>query len=187
MNKRFCHDSFYAWFFFFFCSQFSLVDNFTLAWNGDLGQLPLRAHYRCDQKAAASHLSSIKVKSHFLLFAPLRCHQICQSSNNKSADEAPKRLNTRKNCSWWVCRDKICSILSESVCVCVSVCAPECECVWQSRKLSMNKWNNAHFGLMFGFNFDVWHMIGFCVLYTDLSLSKSTQCSANFMELWLYE
>lgn len=72
MNKRFRHASV---FFPPSQSQFSLIDNFHwLAWNGwarmgDFG-ICLCAHYRADQKAA-SHLSSIKVKSHFLLFAPL--------------------------------------------------------------------------------------------------------------------
>lgn len=40
---------------------------------------------------------------------------------------------------------------------------------------------------MFGFNFDVWHMIAFCVIYTDLRLSKSAVFSGTFMDVWLHE
>lgn len=153
-----------------FFSQFSLIDNFILVWgrNGDgLGWgfwcLPVCAlSWLIKRQPRICHPSKLNHTFYYLRHS--RWHQICQSTNNKSADEAPKRLNTRKNCSWWVCRDKICSIL----------CECDCECVWQSRKLSMNKWNNAHFGLMFGFNFDVWRMIAFCCdIYTDLRLSKA--------------
>jgi len=55
-------------------------------------------HYQPDQKAD-SHLSSIKVKSHFLLFVPLDGIKYANRPTPTAA-KAPKRLNTRKNCLW---------------------------------------------------------------------------------------